>query len=56
MDALRRTALAKARSLDLFGEDARENRMKLYRHILSRGFEPSLASAMVKTIIKESAP
>lgn len=56
MDALRRTALAKARSLELFGEDARENRMKLYRHILSRGFEPSLASAVVKTIIKESAP
>lgn len=54
-DALRRTASAKARTLDLFGEDARENRMKLYRHILSRGFEPQLASDMVKTILKESA-
>lgn len=50
-DALRRTALAKARTLDLFGEEAKENRLKLFRHILSRGFESNLASEMVKEII-----
>lgn len=53
-DVLRRTALAKARGLDLFGDDARENRMKLYRHIISRGFESNLAAEMVKTILKET--
>lgn len=53
-DALRRTALSKSRNLDLFGEDARENRMKLYRHIISRGFEPALASEMIRTIIRKN--
>lgn len=55
-DALRRTAVAKARGMDLFGEDARENRMKLYRHIVSRGFESNLAAEMVRSIIKDSKP
>ncbi len=54
LQALRRTAEAKARTLELFGEEARENRMKLYRHVMARGFEPNLASEMVKKIIREA--
>ena len=53
-DALKRVTLAKARNLDLTGSDAREDRLKLYRHILSRGFESSLASKAVESIIRSS--
>ena len=51
--ALMRTAIAKARTLDLFGESGRDNRMRLYRHIMARGFEPSLASEAVKNILRD---
>lgn len=54
LDALKRVTLAKARNLDLTGSDAREARLKLYRHILSRGFESSLASKAVESIIRRS--
>lgn len=50
-DAINRTASAKARSLDLNGPDAREERMKLFRHLISRGFESELASKAVKEAI-----
>lgn len=50
LDALKRTALAKARGLDLNGEQGRENRLKLFRHILSRGFESDLASRAVREL------
>lgn len=49
-EALRRTAAAKARGMDLDGPDNRDNRMKLFRHILSRGFESDLASKAVRDI------
>lgn len=49
--ALRRTVGAKSRGLDLFGPDAREARMKLFRHIMSRGFESDRASAAIKELI-----
>lgn len=49
-EALRRTAEAKARSLELCGEEAKADRMKLYRHLLSRGFESELAVAEVKRL------
>lgn len=46
-DALMRTARAKASSLDL---DDFNDRRRLMRHILSRGFEPSLASKAIKSL------
>lgn len=52
LDALKRTAAAKARTLDLNGENAHENRMKLFRHILARGFETDLATKAVNYLIK----
>ncbi len=55
-EALRRVAMAKAKGIDLFGDDARENRMKLFRHIISRGFESNLSADMVRAIIKDSKP
>ncbi len=51
LDALKRTTLAKAKGLDLNGPDAREERMKLFRHLISRGFESDLASKAVKAAI-----
>lgn len=50
-DALRRTAAAKARGMDFEGPDGRENRLKLFRHIISRGFESDLASKAISEII-----
>lgn len=55
VDALKRTAAAKARGLDLKGEEGRENRMKLFRHILSRGFESELASKAVNYLASRSS-
>lgn len=51
LEALHRTATAKARSLKLTGPDSREDRVRLYRHILSRGFESELASRAVRDAI-----
>lgn len=51
LDALKRTTIAKAKTLDLNGQDAREERMKLFRHLLSRGFESDIASKAVKAAI-----
>ncbi len=56
LDAVRRVAKSKARTLDLYGEDAREQRMKLYRHILSRGFDSRMASIAAKEVIAASKP
>lgn len=53
LDALRRTAEAKARSLDLIGEGSYENRLKLFRHLQSRGFESDLSSKAIKEIIEK---
>lgn len=55
-DAVRRVAKTKARSLNLHGDDGREERMKLYRHILSRGFDSRLASTAVKEMIAATKP
>lgn len=43
--AIERAAKAKAASLDM---SKREDQIKLYRHLLSRGFESSLAAAQVR--------
>lgn len=51
LDALRRVTLAKARQLDFSTETAADSRLKLYRHILSRGFESALASKAVQSYI-----
>lgn len=51
LDALKRTTIAKAKSLDLNGPEAREERMKLFRHLISRGFESDVASKAVKAAI-----
>ncbi len=53
LDALRRVTLAKGRQLDLLGENSREERMKLYRHILSRGFESPLATKATESYMKK---
>lgn len=54
IDALRRVTLAKGRQLDLTGENAREERLKLYRHILSRGFSSDLAAKAVESMVKRA--
>lgn len=50
-DALDRAARAKASSLDL---SERDGAVKLYRHLLSRGFESDISSRKVKELIKEN--
>jgi len=52
LDALRRVTAAKARGFDFAGPDGRENRIKLFRHILSRGFESDLAMKAIKELLK----
>jgi len=54
LEALRRTAVAKARDMDLSGGEGRENRIKLFRHILSRGFESDLASKTVRELVEKA--
>ena len=56
LDALRRVTLAKARQLDLTGEKAREDKFRLYRHILSRGFESALAKKAVESYLRHLSP
>ena len=46
--AAERVAAAKARSLDFSRESSRESQMKLYRHILSRGFESAVAAKLTR--------
>lgn len=46
-DAVSRAARAKAMSLDLTVYD---DRLKLYRHLMSRGFESSVSSAEVRKL------
>lgn len=46
-DAALRAARAKSSGLDL---ELYEDRVKLYRHLLSRGFESALASKLVKSL------
>lgn len=53
-DSLRRATAAKGRSLDLDGPDSRTERIKLFRHLLTRGFEADLASEAIKEFVAES--
>ncbi len=55
-EAARRVARTKVRSLDLHGETGREDRVKLYRHVLSRGFSPDMAKTVTKEIIAVTKP
>lgn len=48
-EALKRVVISKAKTLEMSGPEERENRIKLFRHILSRGFESELASRAVRT-------
>lgn len=50
-DALQRVGEAKARNLDLTGADGRENRIKLYRHLLARGFESDCAMKEIRRLL-----
>ena len=50
LEALRKTARSAAKSLDL---SLRENRVKLYRHLLSRGFESDIAAEAVREVARE---
>lgn len=51
--ALARVVAAKARSLDLDGPGGYADSLKLFRHAVSRGFEPALASAAIKDFKKK---
>lgn len=50
-DAILRSAKGKARSLSLHGGEGREGRMKLYRHLLSRGFDSRMSTQAVREMI-----
>lgn len=50
-DALHRAAIAKARSLD---PEDRDDRLKLYRHLASRGFESELITHEIAAIRREA--
>ncbi len=50
LEALHRAAIAKARGLSL---DDYDDRAKLYRHLLSRGFESALISSEIVRLRKE---
>ena len=51
-EALDKAARAKAGNLDL---KEREDKMKLYRHLISRGFESGLISRKITELINESS-
>lgn len=55
-EAAERVARAKERSLDLHGSTAREDRIKLYRHIISRGFSPDMAKMVTQKTIAITKP
>lgn len=50
--AVARAAKAKAAHLDL---STKEDRIKLYRHLLSRGFESPSAVAIIRKLVNEQA-
>ncbi len=52
MEAMRRTARAKTRTLDL---SLRDDRNKLYRHLLSRGYESALAVKVIKELLSSDS-
>lgn len=54
--AVERVARAKARALSLHGDDSKEQRMKLYRHILSRGFDSQTAMRATRKMIAATKP
>ncbi|MBD5355682.1 MAG: regulatory protein RecX [Bacteroides sp.] len=56
MEAARKVAKVKERSLNLHGETAKDDRMKLYRHIISRGFSPDMAKTVTKEFISATKP
>ncbi|MCM1368910.1 MAG: recombination regulator RecX [Candidatus Amulumruptor caecigallinarius] len=51
LDAALRVARQKARSLNL---DEYEDKVRLMRHILSRGFEPDIMKSVVRAVIAEN--
>ena len=51
LDALHRATSAKGRSLDVNGPERRTERLKLFRHLLARGFESELASNAIKEFV-----
>lgn len=52
MKVMRRTARAKARTLDI---SLRDDRTKLYRHLLSRGYESALAVKVIKELLSSDS-
>ncbi len=52
MEAMRRTARAKTRTLDI---SLRDDRNKLYRHLLSRGYESALAVKVIKELLSSDS-
>lgn len=50
-EALNKAARSKEKGLDLIGERAKENRIKLYKFLLSRGFENDSVKEKVKQMV-----
>lgn len=51
-EGLLKNAMTKAKTLDLTGEESREEKQKLFRYLISRGFPTSASSKMVEHMIQ----
>lgn len=51
-EGLLKNAMVKSKNLDLLGEEGWDNRQKLFRYLISRGFPSSAASKAVNVIKK----
>lgn len=52
-EALMKSLRTKARTLDLEGEEAKENRQKLFRYMMNRGFPSAAVSKAISGIISK---
>ena len=53
-EGIMKCASSKAKNLELTGEDGWNNRQKLYRYIISRGFPSSSSSKVVSLMVKKA--
>ena len=51
-EGLWKIATSKARSLDIKGEDGYDDRQKLYRYLLSRGFPSKACSSVIRKLLQ----
>lgn len=45
--------MSKAKSLDLNGDESRENRMKVFRYLLGKGFDVEMSKRVVKEVARK---